>query len=302
MNVLFVSRASSETIDKINSIYKLQAESLEKKGVSVDFFLIHGNGISAYLDSNKQLKKVLRSKKYDIVHAHYGLTGFLTILQKGVKVIVTFHGSDIHNPFVRLISFITAFFADKNIFVSQKLLNKCPSRKSIIIPCGVDLERFFPINKFKARNELNFSQDKNYVLFAGAFNDPIKDYPLAQKLISEFENTQLIEIKKLDYTQVNKYLNAVDLVLLTSKSEGSPQIIKEAMACNCPIVSTDVGDIVKIINGAKLCYVSNKYNDLKKAIFEILNNKHRSDGRMLIEDYSSTKIAERIYSEYKKIG
>lgn len=302
MTVLFVARASPNTLDRINSTYKAQAESLEKIGVNIDFFLIDKGNLSAYIYSVKKLKNALRNKNYDLVHAHYGLSAFIAILQNRVKVIATFHGSDIHNPIVRLFSFITTIYTEKNIFVSKNLMNKLLiRRKSIIIPCGVDISKFYPIDKNTARTELGLLTGEKYVLFAGLFEDPIKNYSVAKKLMIGFENTVLLEVKNLDSTLVNKYLNAVDLLLMTSKMEGSPQIIKEAMACNCPIVSTNVGDVISIINGAQNCYVCNNYFELNNAIKKIFKHPSRSNGRYLINNYLSDKIAERIYSEYIKI-
>ena len=95
-------------------------------------------------------------------------------------------------------------------------------------------------------------------------------------------------------------LSASDLMLLPSLSEGSPQIVKEAMACNCPIVATDVGDIKEILGDTEGCYIT-KFDpiDLAEKITLALNFGKRTNGRVRMENYDNKVIADKIFNIYK---
>jgi len=109
----------------------------------------------------------------------------------------------------------------------------------------------------------------------------------------------LIELKALERQHVNLLLNCVDLLLMTSLYEGSPQIIKEAMACNCPIVTTDVGDVIEILNKVEGCFVTSyEPSDVAANIDKAIHFMKRTDGRNHVQRFSNTIIAERILFEY----
>ena len=191
-----------------------------------------------------------------------------------------------------------------SIFVNSKqpsMINY--TKKPNIIPCGVDLNIFFPIKMSKSRKLLNLSLKKKYALFPSAFDNKVKNVELAKKAIElTDEKIVLLELKNLNRFEVSLYLNSVDFLLMTSKSEGSPQIVKEAMACNCPIVTVDVGDVSKIIGGTKNCYISEANPILlSKNITKVLNNANRTKGREIIDDYNIDKIANKINLLYQKV-
>ncbi|MFN5417025.1 MAG: glycosyltransferase, partial [Flavobacteriia bacterium] len=145
-----------------------------------------------------------------------------------------------------------------NIFVSSKLKEKSKDLNGIVLPCGVDFSVFKPIEKVDARAKLNFDLEKKYILFSSSFDIKEKNYPLAMAALRHLqeENIELIELKDYSREEVCLLLNAVDLALMTSSSEGSPQFIKEALACHCPIVSTDVGDVKSLISNNESCFLT----------------------------------------------
>lgn len=281
-----------------------QVQEIRKMGVENDIFLIVGKGLIGYLKNLKKLRNILKLGKYDLVHAHFVYSGLLSILQFSTPVIVTFHGGD-NVPKLNIISTIVSLICKWRIFVSKKLYSKLyikPQKNFSIIPCGIDLKLFFPMDKKSARNVLGLEINDKYILFASSFDEPVKNYPLAQKTICNFKNVNLIELKNKTRQEVNLLLNACDLLLLTSISEGSPQVIKEAMACNCPIVSTDVGDVGEIIKDTDGCYLASfDPADVAEKIKSVLARNQRTNGREKIGHLETDKIALKVLNIYRRI-
>jgi glycosyltransferase involved in cell wall biosynthesis len=306
MKVLIICSGNSGNISPFISE---QVTAIRSIGIQLEIYPIIGQGIIGYLSNLPKIKTKIRVFKPDIIHAHYSLSGLVACLQSSVPVVITFHGSDAYVPYVRILSKIAAHLSAYNIFVEDKIRNKIKScKKNTLIPCGIDLALFFPMNKNIAKEKLGLEQDKKYILFSSSFDYEVKNYTLA-KISLEKTNKQLnlIELKNKSREEVNLLLNACDLALLTSNSEGSPQFIKEAMACNCPIVSTDVGDVLWSIGETEGCYlVSFDPSDVAKKIKLALNfaeHKDRTNGRERIIELGldSETVAKRIISIYEKV-
>ncbi|MDA3861540.1 MAG: glycosyltransferase, partial [Melioribacteraceae bacterium] len=175
---------------------------------------------------------------------------------------------------------------------------------SFVIPCGVDMELFKPIKQSEAKNELGLKPDKKYILFSSNFDNVVKNYPLAQAAVSLInnKNLELIALKGFSRIQVSYLMNAVDMVLMTSFSEGSPQFIKEAMACNVPIVSTNVGDVQDVIGNTDGCYITSfEHEDVSKKIGQALKFGNNTIGRTSIKHLKSNEIAMKIIEVYKSV-
>ena len=301
MRILIVASGNS---DQISPFVKEQAQSLVKKGVIVDFFLIKGKGLFGYLRNYFYLSDKLKNKKYDILHAHYGLSGLLATMQLSVPVIITFHGSDINMKKNYIFSRIASKLSTVNIFVHPKLSEKLKVYREPlnIIPCGVNDDLFFPIPKSEAKIKLGWNAETRYVLFSSAFDNKIKNVSLANSALSQIDNYQLIELKGYRKEQINLLLNASDLLLVTSYSETGPIIVKEALACNCPIVSTNVGDVKKLTSNIRNCYVTSyEANDVMRKINLVLMRSKRTNGRKVIKDFTLDKIAIKILPIYKSV-
>lgn len=277
---------------------------LRRNGVDVEVFFLQGKGFLAYLKALFKLQAFLKKNQYDIVHAHYGYSGLIAGLISKYPVIVTYHGTDITEKTSNVISFFSTLFAHWNIFVTQKLLDKTirrPKGNFSIIPCGVDLDSFYPIEKTIATKNLKWTEERTRILFSSSFSNEIKNSGLARKSLEKIKGYQFdfIEIKDKTRQEVAWMLNACDLLLLTSYSEGSPQIIKEAMACNCPIVATNVGDIEEVILGTKNSFVTDfDLDEIASKISLILDRKERSDGFLNIAKYNNKGIAGQIVKVY----
>ena len=166
----------------------------------------------------------------------------------------------------------------KNIFVSRGIQRKAIRKSSIVIPCGVDTKLFREFSRRKARNYFGFNEE-DIILFAGQFDRQVKNPKLALEIADNL-NIKIIELKNYTRKEVFLLLNSVDLLLMTSYSEGSPQIIKEAMACNCPIVSTDVGDVKSLTSDVEGCYISTfAPANVAKKINNVFKYNKRTKGR-----------------------
>ena len=282
-----------------------QSEALEKMGQTVHFFGIQGHGIWGYVRNYKGLKRIIQDYKPDVIHAHYGLSGLLATLQRRVPVVTTFHGSDINNPKVLPFSKIAMRLSAFTIFVSQKNVDIArPTKKFALLPCGVNSDNFTEVPIGEARLKLQLEDSKKYVLFAGSFSNRVKNPELAQKAIALLKNVELIELKGYSRADVNYLMHAVDVALMTSHTEGSPQFVKEVMACGCPLVSVDVGDVKEVTAGVEGCYiVSREAEEIAEKLQIALNFKGRTHGRERIVELGleNRKVAETILGIYNNV-
>lgn len=279
-------------------------EKLRERSYDVDCFLVKGRGIQGYLSNLRKLSRAIDLYKPDMIHAHYGLSGLLSTLQNKVPVVTTFHGSDINLLKVRAFSYLAYVRSDASIFVSQDLAGKIGAKNYHYIPCGVDFEIFRPIERSIARDALGLERNKKFILFSSHFSNEIKNYALAKKAVEAIpgDEPEILELKGFSREEVSQLMNAADLALMTSKSEGSPQFIKEAMACNVPIVSTDVGDVSQLMSNTKGCYICDQdSSQISESIQKALNFNKRTKGRKNIENLDLEKITDQIIEVYKTI-
>lgn len=315
MKILIVGSLNSHA-GKFAPFIVEQADALRAAGCDIEYYGVTRKGIKGYLQSVPELRKVIREKHIDIVHAHFGLSGLMCCLQHLAPVVVTYHGSDINLPKNLRLSKLAMHLAAWNIFVSQRTMNIALSnkhsaiaRKSALIPCGINLPK--PMEDLPDMSHI-LEPDKHHVLFAGAFDNAVKDPELA-KAVVKFANSnirdkqiQLIELRGYSRDEVNALMYACDAFLMTSKTEGSPQVVKEAMACGLPIVSTDVGDVAERIVGSAGCYVaeSREPEELAELLGKALAFDQRTTGRDLIIQSSLTNplVAEKLLEIYKGVG
>lgn len=284
-----------------------QVEALKKLGVEFDFFGVDGKGIIGYLSNLPALKKKIHEFKPDFLHAHYGHSGLLANLQRTVPVVTTYHGSDVHSKGLNLIiSKLTARYSAYNIFVSPRLqdLSGYRGENKSVIPCGVSTTTFFPMERAEARKQLGWDANETYVLFAGAFDNEVKNSALAKAAISLVPNTKLVELRGYNREQVNLLANAANCLLMTSYREGSPVIIKEVLACGTPIVSVDVGDVKEVMSGVNGCFFT-RYDadDIASKIQHALSFKGKTNGPQCIieKNLSNDILAIKILKIYQSV-
>ena len=307
MKVLFICRQKTKT--NISPFVKSQALSLKNEGLIVDFFLIKKSGVFGYLRSIFELISFTKKKDYDIYHAHYSFSGYVASFARKKPLIVSLLGTDvIQSSFSRLIlRIISNIFHWKHIIVkSDEMKNLLKINKIEVVPNGVDFNTFYPINKKKARLILNWDLNEKIILFNGSKSNPIKNYKLAYNASNLCDQTiKIVEIKNLNQEELNLYYNACDLFLSTSHWEGSPNTIKEAMACNTNIVSTNVGDVNYLFGKEKYNHVCPfDPGIISSAINQsLIVKKDSNEGRQRLIQLSlqSTDVARKIINLYQKL-
>ena len=306
MKVLIVANKNSGSF---SSFVIEQGSSIAYEGAEVEYFGVIGKGWTGYLSCRKKLIKKIEECKPDLIHAHYGLCGLLANLQRKVPVVTTFHGSDIQSStMIRCLSRLAMYLSKYNIFVLKSMPDRVGYKKKnySVVPCGVNLSVFKPMDMVEARKRLNWNTKDIYVLFAGRFDNPVKNPLWAKKCIALAGNCKLIELKGYKRIEVNLLMNACNLLLVTSISEASPQVVKEAMACNHPIVSTDVGDVRSVFGETKGCYITSRnevdcVEQIRKAIrFSMKYSQTDGRGRVIDLGLDIHEIAQKIINNFRK--
>jgi len=288
-----------------------QVEFLRREGVDVTVFPLQGrknpwNYIRAQYDVHKLLKK----NSFDLIHAQWGQAG-LVALPKRVPLVVTFRGSDVEGIAGRSLvgaaltvaSRIVARAADQTIVVSQHMTRSLPSRNHHVIPSGLDLALFKPMPMLEARARLALDPDRRYVLFAASPNNPVKRYALAADSVAslrERHDIELVVARDCPHQQMPLYMNACDALLLTSLHEGSPNVVKEALACNLPVVSVNVGDVAERLVRVEGCAVceTDDVNSLALALDQVLRRGQRVQGRDSVLCLDEVLLARQVIQVY----
>lgn len=285
-----------------------QANALEQAGCEVAFLGLQGKGIRGYLTNLPVLKQKIKEYKPDVIHAHYGLSGLFANLQRRVPVLTTYHGSDINERSILRFSKMAMRMSAWNIFVSRKTMDKAqPQKNYSLLPCGIDMTELQLVEKKTARQRMHLDELKCYILFAGAFDNPVKNAPLAKEAVAllKDDKAELIELRGYSREEVTLLMCAADAFLMTSFAEGSPQVIKEAMACGCPIVSVDVGDVRERVEGVEGCFVSAVSDAqelaglLRKAL--LFEGKTHGRDKLLIDGLDNRTVARQLVGLYDKL-
>ncbi len=316
MKVLFVS--SGNAAEGITQIVKNQGQSIINQGTDVDFFTIKGKGLFSYLKHISVLRNYLKNNKYSVIHAHYGFCGVVAFLAKRKeKIVLSFMGSDLigivkQNGNTALLGYLESlvnkifakYFIDFIIVKSQNLKDRLFNKTlSQVIPNGVDFLQFHPIEKIVARKELDIPIDIKIVLFAANPERIEKNYKLAQEAVKLLTDSTVVLKVVYNVSQqiLNNYYNASDVILLTSFHEGSPNVIKEALACNRIIVSTNVGDVKHTIQNVEGCFIcSFDPEDVAEKISTAFKFEN-STGRINITNLESNLVAQKIINIYNRL-
>jgi glycosyltransferase involved in cell wall biosynthesis len=195
-----------------------------------------------------------------------------------------------------------------HIVVSTEMKRALNDERVHVIPCAVDTSVFYPTDTASERKKLGWKEEKRYILFSSAFSNTVKNAPLAQEAIAELnaENIQLVELKGKSRLEVAQLLNACDAALMTSFTEGSPQFIKEAMACAAPVVSTPVGDVPELSENLAGHFLVEYTKEsvaqgIRRAI-EFRDEKKQTKGPEVVQKFGLTPhhIAQRIMDVYSE--
>lgn len=315
MRVLFIC---SGRLGDANPIIRNQAESLRKAGVELDLYIVYG-GAKGYLKNIKPLRKQINEGKYDVIHAHYAFCGYMAnIAAKGkdISVITSLMGSDIwqHKWYPPIVRFAARKW-DAVIVKSAEMRDRVGIKRAIVVPNGVNFDKFHPMDQEECQMKLGWKEERGkckeklHVLFPANPADPRKNWALASQAVemlnkrAGFKEIELHGMVGVPNEQTPFMYNAADAVVLPSLYEGSANAVKEAMACNKPIVTTNMGDCRERIEGVDGCYVAKTYevNEfaelLGKAI--VYGGKIKGRERLLADGIVDWQIAERLVKIYE---
>lgn len=249
--------------------------------------------------------KVLASREqHDLVHANYGLTAPAAIAQPTRPIVVSLWGSDLMGKYQR-ISQWCARRANAVIVMSEEM-GSLLDTDYYVIPHGVDLQLFQPQSQFEARNRVGFCHDAFHVLFPYPAQRQVKDFPRAQRVVEAAQDKvskdlRLHALHGVPHEKMPDYMNASDVLLLTSRREGSPNSVKEALACNLPVVSTDVGDVRERVENLELSFVGRTDDELIDGLLTVCEANRPSEGRKEAKNVSLEHMGRQIKSVYDSV-
>lgn len=303
-----------------------QVNFLRKAGVDLHVFPFRGGkNPSNYARAWRRVQAEIQRGQFDLIHAQWGQSGLLA-LPKRLPLVVTFRGDDLegiigpsgqptmYGRVLQMLSRMVARQADQVILVADRLAKQISRRDYHIIPSGLDLDLFRPMPQEQARRRLGLSLHKRYVLFAGSVGNPRKRYELAKQAVemlkrnlatsrasSETQDVELLVAANVMHDQVPLYMNASDALLLVSLHEGSPNVVKEALACNLPVVTTDVGDVrsrLENVTGSTILQDDTPIG-IAAALAEVLRQQQRPNSRPTVSDLDENHLTDKVIQVYR---
>jgi glycosyltransferase involved in cell wall biosynthesis len=314
------------TTPRAGTFVQQQVAGLRSIGIEVS--VLHVNRVDAGMPEYRKVPGLVRSHltdfQPDVVHVMYG--GFLAAATaraaRSRPLVLSLCGTDIlgverGSPAIRargylgvLLSRLAARWVDVVVVKSRGLGEAVPAsfdrRLLWVIPNGVNLTLFQPMNRADCRKSLGWSPEEFIALFSTPDpRDPVKRLRLAQAGVTRLNATgtdcSLRVMRDVPYERVPVWLNAADVVLVTSLHEGSPNIVKEALACDRPVVSTDVGDVAERIEGIDGCYLTESMpEDIAEKLRRVADGPRVVDGRRRVEDLSIERVAQRLTNVYEQ--
>lgn len=262
----------------------------EKYNINPDVYFIDGGKSNLnYLKSIFEINRLLSKNHYDLVHIHFGLSGMFLLINPFIKVpvVVTLHGCDIQSyhgeGLTQKISKIIVRKSTRAIILNDNMatLLAAHKHKLVKIPCGIDISLF-------NLGRCNQNKTSFVIGFPSSRDRHEKNYPFFKTVISNLEkqgyNIEIVEFTNFTRDEVVENLSKLDCLLMTSFTEGSPQIIKEALACNVPIISTRVGDVDMLLQDVDNCSIIDNYDvqlfaDKVKALILLKPEERITNGR-----------------------
>jgi glycosyltransferase involved in cell wall biosynthesis len=322
--LVFTNMFPTQALPFYGSFVKDETEALGRAGVDVDVYFVNGRANKLeYAKMWGGFVLRLRGKRYDVVHVHHSFCGLVATRQRAVPVVWTFHEGEItggtadalreqpikYVAYSKRMKQFVARRVDALVVVAEHLRAPLGRPDALCLPAGVDLDLFVPMDTAAAKRRLGLSNEKRYVLFPAVPSRVEKRYHLAQRAVevlrerwSEMHDVELIALNNVPHEDVPLYMNASEAVLLTSAFEASPVVIREALACNVPVVSTDVGDASVMLAGVAGCaIVAPDPARIADTLNTTLRSSRRVAGRDAVETYSLENTARTLVALYRKV-
>lgn len=302
------------------SFVQAQMESLRPLGVEYDVLFIQGRESRwNYFRSVRELGRRLRENRYDLVHAHFGISGWVARCQFRAPVVVSFMGDDVLGRFKRsgrislygrllqASSFVLARLVSGVIVKSQPMKSKLRLPSAHVVPNGVDLSLFSPADRSEAKRTLGLDEKKKYVLFPYNPLEERKRFDLIKEAVRRARERapelEILHARGVPREQMPVYMNAAEMLVLASLAEGSPNAVKEAMAVNLPVITVDVGDAAELIGLTEGCYLVPRETDaIAEKIVQVCRDGNRTRGREWIERLSIENVARQVLEVYAGVA
>lgn len=321
--LVFTNMFPTAALPFYGSFVKDEVEALRRAGVDLDVYFVNGRASKLeYARMPFGFFARLRRARYDVVHVHHSFCGLVATLQHGVPVVWTFHEGEIsgdtadalreqpikHVAYSKRMKQYVARRVDALVVVAEHLRAPLERPDALCLPAGIDLDLFLPMDPVEAKRRLRLSEAKRYVLFPSVPSRVEKRYDLAQRAVAilrergrDMDDVELIALNNVPHEDVPAYMNASDVVLLTSAFEASPVVIREALACNVAVLSTDVGDARVMLEGIAGCgIVEADPAKIADALRTALAPPRRVAGRERMQRYSLQNTAQSLVALYRR--
>jgi teichuronic acid biosynthesis glycosyltransferase TuaC len=284
-----------------------QVEALRReRGIDLELRRFEPGALS-YLKAAWSLRALARRDGIDVVHAHYGLSGWSALATRARQLVVTFHGTDLRHRFVgplsRLLARAVALPATVSASLARETLAGAGTRRRVaVLPCGVDVVRFRQRDRHEARNRLGLDGDRPYLLFAADPARPAKRHDRARAIAAAAE-AELLALRSVAPADVPLWVNAANAVLVTSEHEGFGLATLEALACNVPVLSTPVGVAPVVLAGlpGTLCAPYDRERWLEALRPHLEHDDPRVEGRPRAELFSTERMAQRLVAAFRDL-
>ncbi len=274
-------------------------------GVEVELFAFPP-GLRSYPRAARELRRRFRGERFDVVHAHFGLTAWPALAVRGAPHVVTFHGTDLAHPRSGALSRAALRFVDLAATVSASLAReRIPGagaqRRVAVLPCGVDLGRFRPRSRAEARRQLGLDPDAPCLLFPADPARPEKRFDRAREVAGD---VTLLTLGDVDPEQVPLWVNAANAVLVPSDREGFGLAVLEALACDVPVLATPVGVAPLALSGVAGTHCGAFDAAAWRAVLapHLADADPRVAGRARAELFSAERMAERVAAAWRAVA
>jgi teichuronic acid biosynthesis glycosyltransferase TuaC len=282
-----------------------QVEALRRiDGIEVELFAFPP-GLRSYPRAARELRRRHRHDRFDVVHAHFGLTAWPALALRGAPHVVTFHGTDLAHPRSGRLSRAVVPLVTLAATVSASLAQLVPGagvrRRVAVLPCGVDLGRFRRVPRVEARTCLGLDPDGRYLLFPAAPGRPEKRFDRAREVAGD---ATLLTLDDVAPDDVPMWVNAANAVVVPSEREGFGLAVLEALACDVPVLATPVGIAPLALEGVAGTHCGSFDAAAWRAALapHIEAGDPRIAGRARAELFSADRMAQRVAVTWRAIA